>query len=152
MFFTLTCLLIGPTVNAGASVACVQRAPDFARGVDGFGNVQFTSTGRLLQLASTVGGSLCAVFFLLFLNAIARALGASLLAWCIVLHMLVTLALFGLSVYLNFDGRALTVQRDNLIWLGAAWLVNICWHMLLIGGTRVRIATTLAKVRAPLDL
>src|SRR5262249_22734953 len=104
------------------------------------------------QLASTVGGSLCAVFFLLFLNAIARAMGASFLAWCVILHMLATLTLFGLSVYLNFDGRVLTVQRENLLWLGGAWLVNIVWHMLLIGSTRVRIATTLARVRAPLDV
>jgi len=151
MFFTLTCLLIGPTVNAGASVACVQRAPDFTRGPDAFGNVQFTSTGRMLQLASSVGGSLCAVFFLLFLHSLTRCLGASFLGWCILAHLMVTLALFGLTIYCNFDGRTLTVQRQSLIWIGAAWLVNIIWHMLLIGSTRVCIATTLSKVRSPLD-
>jgi hypothetical protein len=152
MFFTMTCLLIGPTVNAGASVACVQRAPDFARGPDGFRRLQFTSTGRMLQLASTVGGSLCAVFFLLFLHALARCLQATLLGWSVLLHLLATLTLAGLSLYLNFDGRTLIVQRQHLIWLGAAWLVNIIWHVLLIGSVRVRIATCLSKVRAPLDV
>src|SRR5207302_1175870 len=72
MFFCLTSLFAGPALNAASWVGGVTRGPDLQRGARTFGDIQFNTTGRTMQLASAVASLLYSLFFLLFLRAVAR--------------------------------------------------------------------------------
>jgi hypothetical protein len=155
MFFATTCLFLGPAVNVASFIGGVQRAPQLSRGVRSLGEMQFSLAGQYLQLTSAGAGLLYAVFFILFLRAVARCHdsrhGNGLANFCLVLVVLLV-AGSGFWLYTAFYGIPLRGELRQVPFLVAGgWLMSFFLYLYLIASVRRCIADSLNRIRSPYD-
>jgi hypothetical protein len=155
MFFCLTALLAGPTINGASFWGGVRRYPELRRGYAGLDQLQFTVAGKHMQLASVGAFALYSILFMLFLRAVARCHGSPghvVLVNIGLLFVTLLVAATGYVAYQLFKGEVIVEEVDVRIWVGGGWLLCFAFYLFLIGSIRSCIINSLARVRSPLDM
>jgi hypothetical protein len=157
MFFATTCLFFAPAINVASFIGGMQRAPQLSRGARSLTEMQFTTTGTYMQLASAGTGLLYTLFFLLFLRAVAKChRSASHIGLVNFFFVLVggLVAVSGYQLYARFQGLPPEEGplKDLTLYLAGGWVLCYLFYLFLIGSIRSCIADSLQRVRSPLEI
>ncbi len=154
MFFCVTALFAGPALEVASYIAGCQKAPELSRGASSFNEMQFTRTGRYMQLAGAGATLLYTVLFLLFLRAVGLCHGSRRHVLLVNFFLLLVVLLVGGSVYVGYLSYTEPTSELNKVKLGliGAWGAILLFYLVLIGTMRLCVLRSVAQVRSPLDL
>jgi hypothetical protein len=135
-------------------MGCCQRAPDLKRGPSSLQQMQFTQTGRYMQIGGAAASLLYSLMFLLFLRAVAKCHGSRPHVTLVNFYLGFVALLVGLTVYVGYQTwkDALPQDTSPWLWVVGGWGLCFIFYLFLIGSIRSCVLESLARVRSPLDV
>jgi hypothetical protein len=152
MFVCMTCVAIGPAMNAAASASGLNKNYDLIRqGPVGLRKLDTRSTAGFTQVTGTVLCLAASVLFILFLRAVASCFEDRARVGLSNLYLLFCLVLGGGTAYLIFGDPRLLAQKQIVQALGVGWLVCFIGYLFLIGSISRCINVGMRSIRSPLE-
>jgi hypothetical protein len=151
IFSSMTCVLMGPTLNIGCSWGGVKNQPNFQRGARNFKMVEFSQSTRYLQMASSGITMTSVLLFVLFLRAVARCFGDTARVFRVNLYLVFMGLLLGGSIYVGYNRPDLLFRNEIALGILGGWVLSGLWFLYLLLTVRLCIADGMHYLKSPLD-